>query len=396
MTKSHRPIILLRVFQVFACVGTIPFVINTADVLLHPLSPPLNGTIAFRLVSGLIIAPLTLVIAFLCLRRVPNNLIGWLLIGFSYGASSQALRQDLLPLAPTILVSNLFVTIFWISYVLIPLYFPNGQLYPPRLNRWGNPILTILLLLLFFGTIPFSKNVVWESGETQLTAPNPLFIVEFDYNVFTIPLILAILITGAITLFLRYRDGVRQERLQLGWLLAGVICQFGLLILSTVLAEALNVDSKFVGALYSIIIPITITVALLRYRLYDIDLIIRRTVVYAILTAALGLVYFGSVVVLQTLIGQATEEQSPLVIVFSTLLIAALFSPLRRRIQAFIDRRFYRRKYDAAQTLARFAAAARDEVELEQLTGSIQLAIEQTLQPEGISIWLPKTNTKTH
>jgi hypothetical protein len=251
-------------------------------------------------------------------------------------------------------------------------------------------------LLLFFGTIPFSKNVVWESGETQLTAPNPLFIVEFDYNVFTIPLILAILITGAITLFLRYRDGVRQERLQLGWLLAGVICQFGLLILSTVLAEALNVDSKFVGALYSIIIPITITVALLRYRLYDIDLIIRRTVVYAILTAALGLVYFGSVVVLQTLIGQATEEQSPLVIVFSTLLIAALFSPLRRRIQAFIDRRFYRRKYDAAQTLARFAAAARDEVELEQLTGSIQLAIEQTLQPEGISIWLPKTNTKTH
>jgi hypothetical protein len=245
-------------------------------------------------------------------------------------------------------------------------------------------------LLLFFGTIPFSKNVVWESGETQLTAPNPLFIVEFDYNVFTIPLILAILITGAITLFLRYRDGVRQERLQLGWLLACVICQFGLLILSTVLAEALNVDSKFVGALYSIIIPITITVALLRYRLYDIDLIIRRTVVYAILTAALGLVYFGSVVVLQTLIGQATEEQSPLVIVFSTLLIAALFSPLRRRIQSFIDRRYFRSKNDAAQTLAQFAVTVRDEVDVERLSSVLLNVVEQTMQPEKTSLWLKK------
>jgi hypothetical protein len=111
-------------------------------------------------------------------------------------------------------------------------------------------------------------------------------------------------------------------------------------------------------------------------------------VVYAILTAALGLVYFGSVVVLQTVVGRATAEQSPLVIVFSTLLIAALFSPLRRRIQSFIDRRFYRNKYDAAQMLAQFAVAARDEVDMETLSAALLGVVEQTMQPEQTSLWL--------
>ncbi len=121
--------------------------------------------------------------------------------------------------------------------------------------------------------------------------------------------------------------------------------------------------------------------------MYDIDLIIRRTLQYTALTALLALVYFGSVVSLQGFVGQG-KAQSPLVIVLSTLLIAALFAPLRQRLQTFIDRRFFRRKYDAQQVLARFAATARDEVALEALTGALVGVVLETVQPASLVIWL--------
>ena len=134
--------------------------------------------------------------------------------------------------------------------------------------------------------------------------------------------------------------------------------------------------------------PVAIGIAILRYRLYDIDIIIRRTVQYAILTGLLALVYYGSVVVLQSLVENLTGAQSPLVIVLSTLAIAALFNPLRTRIQDFIDRRYYRQKYDAEQALARFADTARDEVDLDQLTTALLKMVEETLQPNQVSLWL--------
>ncbi len=136
--------------------------------------------------------------------------------------------------------------------------------------------------------------------------------------------------------------------------------------------------------------PFFIGIAILRSRLYEIDVIIRRTLVYTVLTILLGLIYFVTVVLLQSVVGRTTNEQSSLVIVLSTLLIAALFSPLRRGIQAFIDRRFYRRKYDAVQILARFAQTARDEVDIDSLAYSILEVVEETLKPERTSLWLPR------
>ena len=141
--------------------------------------------------------------------------------------------------------------------------------------------------------------------------------------------------------------------------------------------------------------PLTITLAVMRYRLWDVDLLIRRTLVYGTLTGALGLIYLGSVVLLQgvvyPLIGQAS---SPWVIVVSTLAIAALFSPLRQRIQAAIDQRFYRRKYDAAKTLAALSVQMRDEVELEKLTADLLAVVVETMQPAHASLWLRPAERK--
>jgi hypothetical protein len=232
------------------------------------------------------------------------------------------------------------------------------------------------------------------------TVPNPVGFLSsqmFDliFPIWGVGLLLTIF-TSLVSLVVRYRKAHPLERQQIKWLLFALgllVIYYGFRFVWVVLFSD-NGWQNLLFFLLVLFIPIAIAIAVLRYRLYDIDLIIRRTVVYAILTAALGLVYFGSVVVLQTVVGRATAEQSPLVVVFSTLLIAALFSPLRRRIQSFIDRRFFRSKYDAAQMLARFAQTTRDEVDMEALQAELLRVIEETLQPESVAIWLKQGRGK--
>jgi hypothetical protein len=167
-----------------------------------------------------------------------------------------------------------------------------------------------------------------------------------------------------------------------------------LLLRSALLASLLSNTAFFV--LFSLI-PISIAVAVLRYRLYDIDVVINRTLVYGALTAILVAVYVGSILVLQGLVRALTGQKSQLAIVASTLAVAALFNLLRHRIQGFIDRRFYRKKYDAAKTLEDFSAKLRDETDLEALSDDLMGVVRETMQPTHISLWLrPDTASKKH
>ena len=272
---------------------------------------------------------------------------------------------------------NLLDYIGQVSFGVFFYLFPDGR-FVPRWTRW----LAVAAALLFVPTVFFE-----ESSLAALT--DSLFFLFIGSLVFA-------------QVYRYRRVSTPAQRQQTKWVvfgfsvaLAGFMGALFLYEFVATIGES-GPLGEMIGATivygFLLLIPLSIGVAILRSRLYDIDVVINRTLVYGTLTATLVAVYVGAVILLQQLFVVLTGGESQLAVVASTLAIAALFSPLRRRIQAFIDRRFYRRKYDAAKTLEAFSARLRDETDLEALNNELVSVVRETMQPAHVSLWLRPTH----
>jgi hypothetical protein len=366
-------------------------------------------------ISGLLIlAPFlafTIVGALIASRR-PENPIGWIclvaglfwtliVLDDQYIAYALATTGGMVPLAAAVALNQwLWVPPVGLLSVYLILFFPDGKL-PSR--RW-RPLAwfsgTVLVVVSL--SIALAPGPLPDLGGVR----NPFGLEGYPWIADASNVISALLplcaLASALALVLRYRRSGGEEREQIKWIafagsfvgLMSLITVFSTLVFAPLFLNSTGTQPLWLGVLQDVEllsfagIPVAVGFAVLRYRLYDIDLLINRALVYAPLSAMLGLIYVGSVVGMQAVFRAITGQESTLAVVASTLVIAALFNPLRRRVQAFVDRRFYRRKYDARKTLETFSATLRDETDLEALNHELVGVVQETMQPAHISLWL--------
>jgi hypothetical protein len=271
------------------------------------------------------------------------------------------------------------------------LLFPTGHVPSRRWRPLAWLVVAMLVFHVFVSMLQPGPFADWQAVNNPLAAPLPAWLTTLDEQLGTF-LVLPVLASIASLIF-RYRAASGEVRQQIKWiaLVAAAIC---VLLIGSTLADATGQESliaasNFAFAVGLVAFPAAVGISILRHRLWDIDLLIRRTLVYSVLTGLLALAYFASVLLLQPPLARLTGQGNQLATVLSTLLIAGLFVPLRGRVQRAIDRRFYRAKVDAARTLAAFSATARDEVDLDHLTGALLESVGESFQPEHVSLWVP-------
>jgi hypothetical protein len=408
--RSVRPAFLRAVWYVIAGFSILFFLISARAYFQILLTAPFFGSTVQPAIADLVSAQLGLttaglsiegyatllvvsqivttvaccVLGVLIFRQRPTERVAWImsLILVLYGTlvpiQAYALGHLYPPLSFVGLATNQLATV--IAFVLFWI-FPDGR-FVPGWSRWTFWfVVAVGVLGSFVSNVPIAKTMLL----------GVVFVLIF----------LAVL--GQVYRYRRVSGPV--ERQQTKWVILALVVSPCVWAMSAFLVPALfpaftqssanaapyNLVRQTLNNSVSLLLPLAIGLSILRYHLWDVDIIIRKTLVYTTLTVLLALVYFGSVVLLQRLFGALTGvAQSPLAVVVSTLVIAALFTPLRRRIQDVIDRRFYRKKYDAQRVLAAFAVTARDETDLDALTAELARVVQETMQPERVSVWLRK------
>jgi hypothetical protein len=361
---------------------------------------------ALYVFHGIVIAAVALPI---CLRQ-RHNPVGWILLLGSFSLALQSMSQYHAAFSwlryggrlPGTMLSTWLAQWFWAlpytCFMLLLLLFPTGKLLSRRW-RWVG-IAAVAYTVLIMILVSVSSPMAIELPGADITFPNPVGLWELPedrwaalFGYFWLPLLLLIVVSAtSIALRWRLAGGVERQQIK--------VVVYAVIVIVTVLIGSTFVEMDWYDIVVDVaflLLPVAVALAILRYRLYDIDVVVRKTLVYSIVTGLLALVYFSSVILLQQLFTTRTgQEESPVAIVLSTLLIAALFTPLRRRIQKVIDRRFFRQRYDAQQVLASFGAAVRNETDPEQLTAELVRVVQETMQPATIGIWIRPGNKARH
>jgi hypothetical protein len=360
-----------------------------------------EGAVAWDVISfAAPVAAFSIVGGLIATRR-PGNAIGWLLatIGVLFAivlASAAVARWGLktgnIPkeVAEWIGVgASVWVIALGIMGIQLPLRLPDGHLPSPRW-RWFSRASILLIAVTLVGMATEPGRIEDVPGTA-----NPIGVAWMKPLAGAIFLMIAGFIVGVTALFMRYRHANELDRVQLRWVALGGGVFLAVYLVTLPLPSALGASDPSTAAHVITVVsqsafaalPIAIGYAILRHRLYDIDVVINRALVYGALTAILAATYVGSVLLLQLLLNGVTGD-SGLAVAGSTLAVAALFRPARARIQEAVDRRFFRRKYDAQRTLEAFSSRLRDEVDLRALSSELNAVVRETLQPAHLSLWL--------
>ena len=325
----------------------------------------------------------------------PGNALGWILaaIGLlaAWGASADTYTDLASNEGPLYLVSVWISLWYWfpligMTLIFTPLLFPDGR--PPS-PRWRFVVWGAALAITFVAFLAAFRERIEFQG---ISMDNPVGIAGIeDPEKSTLGSVLLgsfilLLVLALVSLVVRYLRSGGAQRQQIKWLMVATLLAVLMVFFEEITSIELNTEAPFAVAIG--LFPVAIAMAIFRYRLYDIDVVINRALVYGLLTVTLLAGYVGAVVVLQRIFILFTGQESTLAVVASTLAIAALFNPLRRRFQAFIDRLFYRGKYDAAKTLEEFGVRLRDETDIEALNADLVSVVRRTVQPAHVSVWL--------